>query len=460
MNTTKKLMTLLLALLLPASAIALQPSSYTNYEFEVNGIYYKIVDNEAWVTYQKYSSGMHLSDYHGDVVIPAQVTYQDVTYPVTAIDYYAFNYCQGLTSITIPESITWIGGGAFYGCTGLTRMTITDIEAWCRCNIGGSDSNPLLYAQHLYLNDTEVTDLIIPDGITAIGKNAFLGCVGLTSVTIPNSVTSIDDNAFDGCTGLTSLSIPNSVTEIGQVAFERCTGLTSVTLGNTVKTIGSSAFARCTALTGIVIPNSVTSIGGGAFSGCTSLASITLGKSIISIGASAFRNCASLNRIDIPNSVTEIGTLAFGGCSQLSNVTIGSSVTTIGKDAFQNAPAIGLITCKATTPPVWTDLSMFTANVYNHAELHVPIDTETAYKTSQYWGQFFTIIGDVTGNNPGDVNGDGEVTVGDANSVIDIVIMGGNNGHTRIPEADANGDGEVNIADVNAVIHMIIRGQY
>ena len=405
MNTTTKLMTLLLALILPTSAFALCPYSYTNYEFAVDGIYYKIVDNEACVTFQEYREGMHLSDYHGDVVIPATVTYQDVTYPVTTIDYYAFNYCQGLTSITIPESIKWIGGSAFYLCTGLTRVTITDIEAWCRCIMGGAGSNPLLYAQHLYLNDTEVTDLTIPDGITAIGNYAFLGCVGLTSVTIPNSVTSIGDNAFEDCTGLTSLSIPNSVTEIGQVAFEGCTSLTSVTLGNAVTAIGSSAFAQCTALSGIVIPDAVTSIGVGAFSGCTSLTSATLGKSIASIGAGTFRNCASLTRIDIPDSVTEIGNIAFSGCSALSSVTIGSSVTTIGKDAFQNDLAIETVTSKATTPPSWGDLSMFTTNVYNHAPLHVPTDSERAYKTNQYWGQFLTIIGDVTNDNPsGDEN--------------------------------------------------------
>ena len=124
MNTTKKLMTLLLALILPATVFALPPYSYTNYEFAVDGIYYKIVDNEACVTYQEYRSGMHLSDYHGDVVIPAQVTYQDVTYPVTTIDYYAFNYCQGLTSITIPESITAIKDNAFYLCTRLTCVNL------------------------------------------------------------------------------------------------------------------------------------------------------------------------------------------------------------------------------------------------------------------------------------------------------------------------------------------------
>jgi hypothetical protein len=124
MNTTKKLMTLLLALILPASVFALRPYSYTNYEFEVDGIYYKIVDNEACVTFQEYRSGMHLSDYHGDVIIPATVTYQDMTYPVTTIDYYAFNYCQGLTSITIPESITTIKECAFYLCSRLACVNL------------------------------------------------------------------------------------------------------------------------------------------------------------------------------------------------------------------------------------------------------------------------------------------------------------------------------------------------
>ncbi|MBQ9576043.1 MAG: leucine-rich repeat domain-containing protein, partial [Muribaculaceae bacterium] len=125
MKTKNKLMmTLMLALLLPVTAVALPPYGYTNYEFAVDGIYYKIVDNEACVTFQQYSSGMHLSDYHGDVVIPAQVTYRDVTYPVTTIDYYAFNYCQGLTSITIPESITTIKDCAFYLCTSLTSVNL------------------------------------------------------------------------------------------------------------------------------------------------------------------------------------------------------------------------------------------------------------------------------------------------------------------------------------------------
>ena len=399
MNTTTKLMTLLLALLLPITAIALPPYSYTNYEFEVDGIYYIIENGNACVTFQSWTSGIHVTNYHGDVIIPATVTYQDMTYPVTIIDSYAFYYCEGLTSITIPASITEIRGSAFLGCTGLTRVNITDVEAWCKIKMG---DNPIRYARHLYLNDAEVTELTIPDGITSIGQNAFQGWAGLTSVKIPETVTSIGNNAFEDCTGLKSISIPNSVTEIGEIAFEDCINLTNVTLGNSVTTIKLSAFSGCTALESINFPSSVSSIGDGAFNHCRALTGITFGNSVTSIGSAVFNDCTSLTSIVIPNSVTEIGNKAFCGCTSLMNVFIGNSVTTIGKDAFQNNPAIEKVVCKAITPPSWNDMSMFTANVYNHAELHVPIDTEMAYKTSQSWGQFVNIIGDVTIETPGD----------------------------------------------------------
>ena len=126
--------------------------------------------------------------------------------------------------------MTSIGGGAFYGCKGLTSVTI-------------------------------------PNSVTSIGEYAFYNCSSLTSVTIPNSVTSIGGSAFAGCPGLTSITIPNSVTSIGGSAFYGCKGLTSVTIPNSVTSIGEYAFYNCYSLTSVTIPNSVTSIGGGAFDG-------------------------------------------------------------------------------------------------------------------------------------------------------------------------------------------------
>ena len=252
MNKYFNCIALLMAVLLPSFANA--------YDFEENGIYYSIYDSSGTnvsVTYKNTS----YNSYSGTVVVPATVTHNGATFTVAAISDRAFSGCSGLTSVTIPNSVT------------------------------------------------------------LIGEYAFSGCSGLTSVTIPNSVTSIDGSAFSGCSGLTSVTISNSVISISRYAFNGCSGLTSVTIGNSVTSIDDYAFSGCTGLTNVTIPNSVTSISNNAFYYCSGLKNVTIGSSVNSIGESAFKECRKLRTVSLPYSLMTINSSAFYYCEDLTDVT-------------------------------------------------------------------------------------------------------------------------------------------
>ena len=192
---------------------------------------------------------------------------------------YAFYGCSGLTSLTIPSSVTSIGGEAFRDCSGLTSLTI-------------------------------------PSSVTSIGDCAFFGCSSLTSLTIPSSVTSIGNNAFYGCSSLTSLTIPSSVTSIGYAAFSDCSSLTSLTIPSSVTSIGDYAFFGCSSLTSLTIPSGVTSIGEAAFSGCSGLTSLTIPSSVTSIGNYALKGCSGLTSIYVyPEKLPKLGEKVFDGCN-------------------------------------------------------------------------------------------------------------------------------------------------
>ena len=338
----------------------------------------------------------YLMGYYGEetaITLPDGFTAYDGT-EVTeyAIYDYAFRGCSGLTSVTIPDSVTSIGSSAFYGCTGLTEIYYTgDVASWC--GISGL-GNIMSSGRTLYIGGEEVEgDLVIPDSVTSIGSYAFRGCSGLTSVTIPDSVTSIGSSAFYGCTGLTSITIPDSVTSIGHQAFRGCSGLTSVTIPDSVTSIGSSAFYGCTGLTSITIPDSVTSIGHQAFYGCYKLIEV-YNKSSLDItagnsgngyvayyaenvyteeGGSWFTDTADGFRffydgtdgyligyygeetaLSLPDGFTAhdgtkvaeyaIYDYAFEYCTGLTSVTIGNSVTSIGGFAFSGCSGLTSIT--------------------------------------------------------------------------------------------------------------------
>ena len=311
------------------------------------------------LVYEIYGDHVEITGYTGnatEVVIPAEIE----GLPVTVIGEDAFSYCESLTSIDLPDSITSIGRDAFLACENLSNIDLPN-------SITSISNGTFRYCESL-------TSIVLPDSVTYIGEEAFSECYALTEIALPDALTYIGDWAFTVC-DLTRIDIPKNVTYIGECAFLGCFNLTGIyvhkdnpnyssdncgvlfdkektqliqapctiaayTIPNSVTTIGQSAFDQCSNLTSIDIPNSVTYIGDQAFCWCPSLTSIDLPDHLTYIGMQAFAFCYSLTDIDIPNSVTCIDSLAFCECTSLTSIHIPASVTNLSTDAFSYCPSL------------------------------------------------------------------------------------------------------------------------
>ncbi len=363
--------------------------------------------------YTLYQGALYLGSEENPYTILVEARAKDITSceihsDTKIIHSSAFYGCTNLQSLTIPSGITSIGGSAFGSCENLTDVYYEgSILDWCNISVGNNNSavwNPMYNASHFYVRNSnheweELTNLVIPDGITTISKYQFYGLNSLTSLTIPNSVTSIDENAFkagfytntilsatvpaialdvipsgnltdlvitNGDTlarcyssydNLVNITIPKSITKIetGSIISECSKTLSNVYFEGTfdewnhIEMMSNSCNPMSLAehlfvknandeweeVTSIVIPEGTTEVLDYQFYGLSSVTSITIPNSVTTIGKGAFASCDSLVSITIPNSVTSIKDEAFANNINLTSIVIPSSVEEIGKDIFK-----------------------------------------------------------------------------------------------------------------------------
>ena len=374
-----------------------------------------------------------------------------------AISVYAFFNCSGLTSVTIPNSVTTIGESAFSSCSGLTSV-------------------------------------IIPSSVTTLGGGAFSECSSLATIHIPASVTNIERALFWKCKNLTSVTIEDGVESIGEKAFYGCSTLASVAIPGSVKSIGNAAFRECDGLTSVTLGDGVTSIGNEAFQYCQNLMSIMLPESLQHIGSNAFTYCISLASINFPSSLTSIWDRAFTTCTSLTSITIPATVKEIGEFAFASCTSI--VTVKSYIKEPFNVRGLFSSETCRQGKLYVPAGTKDLYTRFDGWREFLKIEemneGDTPAPNgpcatptivvvdntfkfqcatPGaeftssltmeeQFTGD-EVTLDNDETTYLLTVYANAPGYDQsepatyrftLNKSDVNGDGVVNVADISAII--------
>ena len=241
-----------------------------------------------------------------------------------------------------------------------------------------------------YSYRNSITNVIIGDGVSSIGDNAFFFCDdnNLTLTNIFPSLTDIYDYYAD-CCKLVSVIISNSVTSIGRDAFRSSSNLSSIDIPSSVTNIGSAAFSNCHNLTVINIPNSVTTIEGYVFDGCVGLTSVTIPNSVTIIKYAAFRGCHGLTSITIPSSVVFLVGYSFAFCQGLTSVTILGSTTTIDGSAFTGCDNLKEIIIHATMPP--KVISNFSGINKKQITIRVPETSIVDYRMADGWKDFENI---------------------------------------------------------------------
>lgn len=220
--------------------------------------------------------------------------------------------------------------------------------------------------------NTDITSIILPNSITALGNICFRFCHNLTSVKLPDNITSLGDETFMTCSKLSVIELPKKLISLGQYCFMNC-NITKLTLPNSITNLGNNCFQSCENLETITLPQNITNLPAYCFNDCKKLSKITLHEGIVSLGERCFAGCSSLTSIKLPKSINKItGSTLYGcfeGCSNLSEVTC----------QWDNLDGI--------------DVSSHTFdNIFSEAKLYIPKGTTAMYKAKIPWSNFKYII--------------------------------------------------------------------
>ena len=363
-----------------------------------------------------------------------------------------FTLVLALLTTVLASAYDFEEGGIYYKRLSDTTVEVTYMKA--------NYASP--YAGSIVIPST-VTHDQVDYTVTRIGSSSFMQSFDLTSVVLPNTITAIDDAAFWDCASLKNVNIPSSVTRIGNEAFFDCISLTNLIIPASVTHIGWRALFGCGSSANKILVeggnsnydsrndcNAVIETANNVLIvGCNHT---VIPEEITQIADGAFWACSGLNDVILPDNVTIIGDLAFGVCSGLTSIDIPASVTFIGEEAFYNSTDLTSVVCRAVLPPgSYENTFSFDNGVsaYEQVTLFVPQEALEAYRSSAVWCNFVRIV-PFLGTAPGDVNGDGKLSIVDVAVLINNLLIGDMPAY-----CDVNGDGMVTIADVTCLIDKI-----
>lgn len=301
---------------------------------------------------------------------------------LTTIGRRAFRHQSISGSLIIPEGVTWIGDQAFLECVNLTGIL--------------SLPSTLRGISYMAFEGCKFTcELLLPQNLNSLGFRAFCQCSGLYgNLILPEGLSEIEESVFSGCSNLSGdLNIPKNVKKIENGAFVGCSGLNGrLTLPDGLESIGNDAFSSCRFRGPLILPSTLKSIGSNAFIYNMFSGELKLPSSLQGLGSNAFVGCSRISgTLEIPENITAIKECTFASCRSIEKLVLPSTMDVIQSGAFQDCYGLGSIVCNAVNPP-YVESSAFGGVSKSNVVVEVPEASLAAYRTASGWSDFKKIV--------------------------------------------------------------------